>query len=513
MEEEETRSEAAALEHVELTQLLERFNSLLHVPTTLPPHHSIDHRIHLLPDTKPLNVRPYRYPHYQIGEMKKLVKEMLDQGIICFSQSPFSRPCSPLTDLLRKDGIKWGVQEAYAFEELKQQLSTSPILSLSDFNQVFVVEVDASANGIGVVADALSRMYEDEETVRAAFMALSQLIVGFMADLKGENETLEELLNIHQQLDMGAGPIGFRREQGLVIFQDRYYVGKESKLKRLLLQEFHDTPSAEHRGVKKMLVGLSALFYWPGMRKSVKGYIKQCLVCQQTKTAYHPQTDGQTEVVNWGLEQYLRAMVSDRPQQWVRFLPWAEFYYNTSYHSNIKMSLYQALYGRLPLSLLPYPLGSSKVATVEELLVERDELMRRLKQNLLDAKNRMEIKANRNRRDVEFNVGDKVLVKLQLYRQITISKRISYKLAKRFYVPYETVERIRKVAYQLALTSTSAIHPVFHVSILKLFTGRSPEEWLSDFQSAYPTYDLEDKVIVEEGENVTPMDSRLGRGK
>ena len=86
-------------------------------------------------------------------------------------------------------------------------------------------------------------------------------------------------------------------------------------------------------------------------------------------TTYHPQSDGQTEVVNRGLEQYLRAMVSDRPQQWVCLLPWVEYCYNTSYHSSIKMSPYQALYGRLPLTLIPYPPGASKVAAVDELLM------------------------------------------------------------------------------------------------------------------------------------------------
>ncbi|GKF03871.1 ty3-gypsy retrotransposon protein, partial [Tanacetum coccineum] len=59
------------------------------VPASLPPHRLIDHHIHLLPDTKPVNFLPYRYPHYQKGEMEKLVNEMLSQGIIRFSHSPF----------------------------------------------------------------------------------------------------------------------------------------------------------------------------------------------------------------------------------------------------------------------------------------------------------------------------------------------------------------------------------------------------------------------------------------
>ncbi|GKC66143.1 ty3-gypsy retrotransposon protein [Tanacetum coccineum] len=411
-------------------------------------------------------------------------------------------------------------------------------------------------------------------------MALSRPVMGLLTELKSENESLEELLNIHCQLDMESAPMGFQREQGLMIFHDCYYVGKESKLKELLLCEFHDTTSVGHGGIKKMLVGLSALFYWSGMRKSVEEYIMKCLVCQQTKystqaiggnlqplptptavwedvsmdfitglptqllqlsgtqlnrsTAYHPQSDGQTEVVNRGLEQYLRAMVPDQAQQWVRLLPWAEFCYNASYHSSIRMSAYQALYGRLPLSLIPYPRGSSKVAPMDELLVELDELMQRLKHNLLEAKNRMEVKANRNRRDVVFTVGDKI------------------------------VERIGKVAYRLALPSTSRIHPEFHVSILNLFIGNGdsvvtelPEElqegqplekpvaicdlrmvlqngslaqqvlvqwdgrsleeamweWMSDFKDTYPLYNLVDKVNSKARENVTPMDDGLGREK
>ncbi|GJS43646.1 retrotransposon-related protein [Tanacetum coccineum] len=80
---------------------IQRLQKLWKVPTTLPPHRIIDHRIHLLPNTKPVNVRPYHYPHYQKCEMEKLVKEIMEQGIIRFSQSSFS---SPVLLVKKKDG-------------------------------------------------------------------------------------------------------------------------------------------------------------------------------------------------------------------------------------------------------------------------------------------------------------------------------------------------------------------------------------------------------------------------
>ncbi|GKE05328.1 hypothetical protein Tco_1397346, partial [Tanacetum coccineum] len=112
----------------------------------------------------------------------------------------------------------------------------------------------------------------------------------------------------------------------------------------------------------------------------------------------------------------------------------------------IKMTPYQALYGRVPPSIILYLPGSSKVAAVDEGLVERDVLLRQLRENLLAARNRMEMQANRSRREVEFNVGDKVLFKLQPC--------------------WNEWARWRR----LKLPSTSKIDPVFHVSLLKLFT-------------------------------------------
>nr|GEU54529.1 Ty3/gypsy retrotransposon protein [Tanacetum cinerariifolium] len=95
---------------------------------------------------------------------------------------------------------------------------------------------------------------------------------------------------------------------------------------------------------------------------------------------------------------------------------------------SIKMTPYQALYGRVPPFVIPYPPGSSKVVTIDELLVERDVLLRQLRQNLFTARNRMELQANRSQREVEFDVGDKdplMRVFLTYLRKNTMDKKLA----------------------------------------------------------------------------------------
>nr|GEY57079.1 Ty3/gypsy retrotransposon protein [Tanacetum cinerariifolium] len=138
---------------------------------------------------------------------------------------------------------------------------------------------------------------------------------------------------------------------------------------------------------------------------------------------------------------------------------------------------------------------------MKESLVERDALLRKLKQNLSVDMHRMEMQANQNHHDVEFKSGDRVLVKLQPYRQITLAKCHYNKLSKRYYGSFEVLERVGKVAYRLAIPDSNKIHLVFHVSLLKLFVATW--EMLSEFNAAYPSYHLEDKVVVKGVGNVT----------
>ncbi|KAJ9544173.1 hypothetical protein OSB04_023880 [Centaurea solstitialis] len=189
-------------------------------------------------------------------------------------------------------------------------------------------------------------------------------------------------------------------------------------------------------------------------------------------SAYHPQTDGQTEVVNRGLEQYLRCWVSDRPQQWSKWLSWAELSYNTAYHSAIRESPFKVLYGREPPPLVRYHRNSAVVQAVGAELESRDEIWDETRMHLMKAQFRMKQQADLKRTEVIFETGEWVFLKIRPYRQKSLVKGNNPKLLARFYGPYQILERIGKVAYRLQLPDDARIHPVFHVSQLRKAVGK-----------------------------------------
>lgn len=108
---------------------------------------------------------------------------------------------------------------------------------------------------------------------------------------------------------------------------------------------------------------------------------------------------------------------------------------------------------------------------MDESLCNRDLLLKELKQSLLWAQKRMQQLANKHRKDVQFKVGDIVLVKLQPYRQSTVAKRLSSKICRRYFGPFSILGHAGPVVYTLRLPRGSKIHPTFHVSLLKAFKG------------------------------------------
>ncbi|KAK8936042.1 hypothetical protein KSP39_PZI013044 [Platanthera zijinensis] len=134
-------------------------------------------------------------------------------------------------------------------------------------------------------------------------------------------------------------------------------------------------------------------------------------------TAYHPQTDGQSEVLNRCLETYLRCFIGERPGTWAKWLHWAEYSYNTAYHYAANTSLFEAVYGRSSPSIIRHLPGECP---------------------------------------------------------LTIARRSCPKLAPRFFGPFEVLGQIGAITYRLRLPEASQIHPVFHVSQLRRVIGYHP---------------------------------------
>ncbi|KAJ0779179.1 putative nucleotidyltransferase, Ribonuclease H [Helianthus annuus] len=111
-------------------------------------------------------------------------------------------------------------------------------------------------------------------------------------------------------------------------------------------------------------------------------------------TAYHPQSDGQTEVLNKCVEMYLRCYVMDRPKDWFKFLPWAKYWYNTSFQTAAQMTPFEIIYGRKPPSLTRYVKDSTSNSLVDSQLLDRDMVLNTLKRNSLRAQARMKFYAD-----------------------------------------------------------------------------------------------------------------------
>ena len=184
-------------------------------------------------------------------------------------------------------------------------------------------------------------------------------------------------------------------------------------------------------------------------------------------TAYHPQTDGQSERTIQTLEDMLRACVLDFGGSWEDHLALIEFAYNNSYHSSIQMAPHEALYGRRCRAPLCWDtvIDSGSVST--DIVDEANQKIRVIRQRLQTAQSRQKSYADRRRRELEFQVGDYVFLKVSPLKGV---QRFGQKgkLSPRFIGPFEVIERIGVAAYRLRLPETmSQIHNVFHVSMLR----------------------------------------------
>ena len=184
----------------------------------------------------------------------------------------------------------------------------------------------------------------------------------------------------------------------------------------------------------------------------------------------HPQTDGQTVRVNQVLEDMLRAYVSKRQSNWEDYLPILEFAYNSSEHTTTGFSPFMLMYGYKPRSPISVGLANEKIQQVKDFLQDHFDMLKVARLHVRQAQDRYKHYADKHRRTVAFEVGDKVFLRVP-ENSTSLKTGPVPKLSPRFSGPFTILKKVGFVAYKLDLPPHSRVHPVFHVSQLRKRLG------------------------------------------
>ncbi|GKB72038.1 putative reverse transcriptase domain-containing protein [Tanacetum coccineum] len=346
-----------------------------------------------------------------------------------------------------------------AFQLLKQKLCSAPILALPEGSENFVVYCDVSHKGLGairyhpgkanVVADALSRKERLKPLrVRALVLTISlnlpvQILEAQVEARKEENYGTEDLCGMIKKLEP--------RADGTLCLNGRSWIPCRGN--RL------------NREVDETILEGSSLEAWSASTQL------------NMSTAYHPQTDGQSERTIQTLEDMLRACVMDFRKGWDRHLPLVEFSYNNSYHTSIKAAPFEALYGQK---------CRSPICWAEKSY------------------------ADRRRKPLEFEVGDKYMLKVSPWKGvIRFGKR--GKLNPRYIGPFRIIAKVGTLPYRLELLEQlSRVHSTFHVSNLKkCFVDEPLAISLEEIQIDDKLHFIEEPVEIMDREVKRPKQSRI----
>ncbi|GKV15510.1 hypothetical protein SLEP1_g26297 [Rubroshorea leprosula] len=291
-------------------------------------------------------------------------------------------------------------------------------------------------------------------------------------------------------------------------FGDRLCVPRDHALRREIMGDAHYTSYTIHPGSTKMYRDLRSTFWWQNMKREIARFVSQCLTCQKwkwenitmdfvtglprtlkgndsiwvivdrlTKSAHFlPYRTGTSieKLANMYMEEVVKlhgvpvSIVSDRDTRflshfwtslqqalnwkgsWDQHLSMAEFAYNNSYQSRIRMAPFEALYGRRCRSPVCWTEVGERSILGPELVQQSSEIVQLIKERLHAAQSRQRSYADRRRRDLEFGIRGK--------------------LSPRYIGPYPILERIGEVAYKLELPGNLAgVHDVFHVSLLRKY--------------------------------------------
>nr|ABA97617.1 retrotransposon protein, putative, Ty3-gypsy subclass [Oryza sativa Japonica Group] len=279
-----------------------------------------------------------------------------------------------------------------------------------------------------------------------------------------------EIAELKKNMRVGKARDFHEDEHGIIWLGERLCVPDDKELKDLILTEAHQTQYSIHPGSTKMYQDLKEKFWWVSMTREIAEFVALCDVCQRVKaehqrpavhttytgkrlaelylsrimclhgvpkkivsdrgsqftskfwqklqeelgtrlnfsTAYHPQTDGQTERVNQIWEDMLRACALDFGGAWDKNLPYAEFSYNNNYQASLQMAPFEALYGRKCHTPLFWDQTGERQLFGTEVLAEAEEKVRIIRERLRIAQSRQKSYADNPRRELTFEAGDYV---------------------------------------------------------------------------------------------------------
>ncbi|GJU52175.1 putative reverse transcriptase domain-containing protein [Tanacetum coccineum] len=387
---------------------------------------------------------------------------------------------------------------------------------LSDYD----CEIRYHPGKANVVADALSRKERDQPLrVRALVMTIGldlpkQILNAQTEARKPENIKNEDVGGM--LVENAKNPEAIKTEKlkpradGTLCLNGRSWLPCYDDLRTVIMHESHKSKYSIHPGSNKMYQDMQKLYWWPNVKADIATYVSRCLTYAKVKaehqrpsgllvqpkipewkwdnitmdfviklpktsslqnalgtnldisTAYHPQTDGQSERTIQTLKDMLCTCVIDFRKGWVNHLPLVKFYYNNSYHASIKATPIEALYGRKCRSPICWTeVGESQILS-PELIHETTEKIIQIKQRMQAAHDRQKSYANLKRKPMEFQVGDKVMLKVSPWKGVVrFGKR--GKLNPRYVGPFKVIGKVGEVAYKLELLEElSRVHSTFH---------------------------------------------------
>ncbi|GJZ19860.1 putative reverse transcriptase domain-containing protein [Tanacetum coccineum] len=263
--------------------------------------------------------------------------------------------------------------------------------------------------------------------------------------------------------DMNLEP----RTDGTLCLRNKSWMPCFGDLRTLIMHESHKSKYSIHPGSDKMYQDLKKLYWWPNMIAEIATYVSKCLTCARVKAECQKPSGllVQPVIPVWKWENIIMDFVTKLPK--TSHLPLVEFYYNNSYHTSIKASPFEALYGHKCRSPVCWAEVRDAQLTGLEIIHETTEKIIQIKKRIQAARDRQKSYADRRRKPLEFQVGDKVMLKVSPWKGvIRFGKR--RKLNPRYIGPFKILAKVGTVAYRLELPEQlSRVHRTFHVSNLK----------------------------------------------